>query len=164
MAASASRADRPRGRNSAPAADRVARAAEVFIRQSWRSQYCGAYATAMLLSLLGQTTDRSQAKGLFCIRISLENVWTPCRQGHVVVVMPTNDEVGSLRTQLIVNGQIVRDIQVSEGNDDVCPLRTQVGGCCFCSRQRVREQVARMIGLEGEAEHAQAHGTDLQDQ
>jgi hypothetical protein len=64
MAASALRAGRSR-RIAAPAAKRLAPSAEVFIRQSWRSQYCGAYATAMFLSLLGQTTHRHQAKALF---------------------------------------------------------------------------------------------------
>ena len=64
MAASELHADRPRG-NPAIAGKRLTRSAEVFIRQSWRSQYCGVYATAMLLSLLGQTTHRHQAKALF---------------------------------------------------------------------------------------------------
>jgi hypothetical protein len=41
------------------------RKAGLFIRQSSRSNYCGVYSTAMLLSLLGRPTTRSRALALF---------------------------------------------------------------------------------------------------
>jgi hypothetical protein len=40
---------------------------DVFIRQSWRSNYCGVYAAAMFLSLLGIATSRERARSLFGI-------------------------------------------------------------------------------------------------
>ena len=39
-----------------------------FIGQSFRSNYCGVYSTGMLLSLLGLTTNRHQALGLFKLK------------------------------------------------------------------------------------------------
>ena len=43
---------------------------ELFIKQSWRSNYCGVYSAAMLLSLLGVTTSRFKALALFDLKRS----------------------------------------------------------------------------------------------
>jgi hypothetical protein len=42
----------------------------MFIRQSFRSNYCGVYATGMLLSLLGETTTRRRVLDLFGLKRS----------------------------------------------------------------------------------------------
>ncbi len=43
------------------------RSSDIFIRQSWRADFCGIYATAMMLSLLGERTDRARALSIFCL-------------------------------------------------------------------------------------------------
>ena len=69
---------------------------KLFIRQSWRSNYCAVYSAGMLLSLLGYPTTRKQALRLFGLKAS-NNGYDGTTHQLISTVISSAADVGHCR-------------------------------------------------------------------